>query len=368
MKTKRVADWYAGGQVQKVVTYAVYCLLAAILALTLELICKSLILGDLGRVLAEYVPPDRINRAKAEIAAIGGFGPQLFVFVMVSFILAWAVMKLSTRLNLVGTVVLDKALRFTDAMENLGLIHDWEQLQFIQNHKIPVYIATKPLLAGEAEQVKARLYPFIRTFLVSTDFMDASKGRKQLCLKAADLDAALVRLNVPTASTADAPEAEAPGLYELRQQVARLETDKKVFQKELLDARNKITELEAARKSQADDLQAALMRAQKEENGSRRIFLYSVALGPIFQKIAAAKPDRRYVTKKALGELFLLALKRDASLENLFLSLEQKVPSKLPDYICDLIWAALKELNLASDGGAAPSGNLSFLRKIVFTE
>ncbi|MDL2259264.1 hypothetical protein LJB99_00075 [Deltaproteobacteria bacterium OttesenSCG-928-K17] len=278
----------------------------------------------------------------------------------------WFIMKLSTRLNLVGAVTLDKALRFTDAMERLGLVHEWEQLQFVRHYKIPLYIATQPLLSDEVENIKASLYPFVRTLLASTDFMAAEKGRKRLCLKAEDLEAALAQIGQgPVQSTA--PQEETPAsLRDLQAQVANLEMEKKVLQSQFVESNAKIKELEALSRDLKSELHVHARKDGKDDKAQKRLFLYTLGLAPVFQSIIIHKPDRRDVTRGAFGSLFKASLNDDAVLKSLLLGIGEDPPDKLPDYICDLAWDFLKGLELTNSSGPAPTGNVARLKRLVF--
>lgn len=122
----RLAKWHNNGRVQQVFTYLVFLMVASIAAILLEIICTGLVLSRVDGVLSDYVPLNQISPVKAKLAATSvGFGLQLFWIIFFIVVSGWGLLKLSTRLNLVGRVTLNKAIRFSDAMERLGLIHEW---------------------------------------------------------------------------------------------------------------------------------------------------------------------------------------------------------------------------------------------------
>jgi len=187
----RLSDWFIKGRIQKAVTFLVFIAAAIVLANLLEYICQGYVLGPADPILAQYIPPEDVPKVKLELkAASNGFWPNLFLSLVFVGGVLWALMKVTTRFNLVGQNVLDKALRFTDALEGLGLKHDWEQFHFVRHYDLPVYIAAKPLLTPEISTVKASLYPYIPTLLASPSSLDEYKGSKRLCLRAVDLDEA----------------------------------------------------------------------------------------------------------------------------------------------------------------------------------
>jgi hypothetical protein len=364
---KILSKWYESGRLQQLFTYLVFLVAAFLFALMVEFICTDMVLGEADRVLAEYVPNDQIAQVKIKLtAAGGGFGPQLFLIALFMAITIWALMKVSTRLNLVGPVTLDKALRFDEAMQRLGLVHEWEQLQFVRHYKISLYIATQPLLTDEAEAVKAGVYPFVRTLLASTDYMAAEKGRKRLCLRTEDLEAALAQIGQGAASSAPTSEETPASLRDLQAQVANLEMEKKVLQSQFVESNSKIQELEALNSQLKSELQIHARKEGKDDKAQKRLFLYSLGLAPIFQAIVANKPDRRDVTRGAFSALFKASLNDDAVLKSLLLGIGECAPDELPDYICHLAWDFLKSLELTNISGPAPTGSQARLKKLIF--
>ncbi len=280
-------------------------------------------------------------------------------------VVGWFVVKLSTRFNLVGAVSLAKALRFADAMERLGLIHEWEQLQFVRHYKIPLYIAVKPLLNAEAVDIKARLYPFVQTLLASTDLMAAEKGRKTLCVKAEDLEAALVQISRTVVQPPDNQGENVSTLRELQAQVATLEMEKKVLQNQYVESGERIKELESLNRKTKSALDNHARQDGKDVKAQQRVFLYAVALAPLFRGILAHKPDRRDVTRSAFSTLYKSSINEEAMLKSLLLGIGEDSPDKLPDFISDLTWEFLKSLDLTNSSGPAPSGNVGRLKKML---
>jgi hypothetical protein len=367
MVKNRLSGWYTKGHIQKIITFLIFFTAAVILASLLEYICQGYVLGPADPILAQYMPPEDVLKVKLLLkAASDGFWPHLFMSLVFTGGLLWALVKITTRFNLVGQIVLDKALRFTDAMENLGLKHDWEQFHFVRHYDLPVYIAAKPLLAAESSAVKASFYPYIQTLLASPSSLDEYKGSKRLCLKAADLDEALNKLQATTCLPEPETQAAAPPLRDIQTRVADLEMRNKVLQNQLVESGAKIKELESVNESCKSELQGYALREGKDDKAQKRLMLYSLALAPIFHKLVAKKPDRRDLTKPALAALFKISVEGRPTLKSLLVGLGEAEPTDLPDNFCDLLWENLKTLDLTSLGGPPPTGNLARLKKIVF--
>jgi len=367
MVKNRLSDWYIKGRIQKAVTFLIFVTATIILANLLEYICQGYVLGPADPILAQYMAPEDVHKVKLLLkAASDGFWPNLFMSLVFVGGLLWALVKITTRFNLVGQVVLDKALRFTDALEDLGLKHDWEQFHFVRHYGLPVYIAARPLLNPEASAIKASLYPYIQTLLASPSSLDEYKGSKRLCLKAADLDEALNQLRSAPSEPEPETQATAPPLRDLQARVADLEMRNKILQNQLVEAGTKIKELESVNEARKNELQGYVLREGKDDKVQKRLMLYSLALAPIFHKLAAQKFDRRDLTKPAVAALFKISVDNSPALKSLLTGLGETEPTDLPDNFCDLLWENLKTLDLTSPGGSPPTGNLARLKKIVF--
>lgn len=367
MIKNRLSDWYIKGHIQKAVTSFVFLAVSIILAKLLEYSCQGYVLWRAGPILAKYVPLNEVMEIKRLLmAASDGFLPVLVFGLFFACGSLWALLKFSTRLDLVGRIVLDKALRFTDALEGLGLRHDWEQFHFVRHYDIPVYIANKPLLTAEAYSVKASFYPYIKGLLVSPSSLDAYKGSKRICLKAADLAEALNKLRLENSPAEPETEAATPTLSNLQARLADLEIRNKILQNQLVETGTRIKELEVTNETLKNELHGHTLRDGKNEKAQKRLMLYSLGLAPIFHKLTATKYDRRDLTKPALMNLFKTSVDSTPALKSLLVGLGEKNPTDLPENIGDLLWENLKILDLTSPGGSPPTGYMARLKKIIF--
>jgi hypothetical protein len=110
MVKNHLSDWYVKGRIQKTVTLLIFVAAAIILAYLLEYICQGYVLGPAAPILAQYVPPEDILKVKRLLKeASDGLWPALFMGLIFVVGALWGLLKVSTRLNLVGRIVLDKA-------------------------------------------------------------------------------------------------------------------------------------------------------------------------------------------------------------------------------------------------------------------
>ena len=285
---KHLLDWYVKGHVQRFATWLIITMVFLVTAALLEFICRGFLINDIDVALQGNVPSDQLVQINRHLASLSmGFGLLLFWCIVFMALVGWFIMKLTTRLNLVGSVTLDRALRFTDAMERLGLVHEWEQLHFVRHYKIPLYIAASPILAAEAQAVKASLYPFVKTRLASTDFIAAEKGRKRLCLKAEDLEAALAQISQGPISSTDPAEEMPAGLREIQARVARLEMEKKILQSQFVEATSRVKELETHNNELKGSIKVQARQEGKDDKAQKRLLLYTLGLAPVFQAITS---------------------------------------------------------------------------------
>ena len=153
--------WYAKGYVQKSLTLLVFIVLTVVLAYTIERLCYGHILAGVDVAVANYVPSNEIPVVKRTIyAQTKDFGVSLIVPIFAGILFLFLLVRVSTWLNITKSVTLDKAVRFGDAMERLGLLKEADQVNFIRSHKLPLYIANAPLASAEEEKVGAKPYVF----------------------------------------------------------------------------------------------------------------------------------------------------------------------------------------------------------------
>jgi predicted nucleic acid-binding Zn-ribbon protein len=428
MVKKILSDWYVKGKIQLFVTFLIFFVTVLVLSYFWQYVCHDYVLKMADTILpAHNVMLKDVLEIKRLIKATSVWPFLSFSCLLVLGVLLFLRRFFSTRVNFVGSVTLDKALRFTDALEGLGLKQDWEQFYFVQHYDIPVYIAAKPLLSAEAFSVKATVYPYTNTRLASTSYLNEHKGSKHLCLKATDLDEVLNQLTAGNSSTE--PETATPTLSDLQAERVELKVYIQNLEKQLDEAKqnygrleDEIRELKSENKSlqslekqldeakqnngrlvdeigklksanqslqslgqQLDEAkqnngrlvdkigklksanQSRAMAEGKENKNVKRVMLCSLALAPIFYKLKeGTKHNRADLTAVALEHLFKTSLEKTKSLQRLLEGLDDKESTQLPVYIRDYFWENLKTLDLTSLGGPQPAGALQRLKKIIF--
>ena len=119
----------------------------------------------------------------------GTAGVALVFVILICAALSWFMMRWAANLNLAWPVTLAKAVEFRHAMNKLGIKASSKQISAVRDYKLPVFIALKPLLPGEHEAVRAKLYPFAHDFSFSTDTVfERHAGRQTLCLDVDDYE------------------------------------------------------------------------------------------------------------------------------------------------------------------------------------
>ena len=124
-----------------------------------------------------------LDKARLHAADITVF--DIIVVAALFTAISLAVLRFSTRANLVWSVTLPKALEFSSALRKLGVLDLKEQMDFARKHKLSVFIADTPILGDEQENVRAGVYPFVRNnLLVSEGSFSTNIGKRTLCLDA----------------------------------------------------------------------------------------------------------------------------------------------------------------------------------------
>ena len=371
--TQRLSLWYQKGYVQKALTMAAYLALVLIFSLILERLALRQLFDWLDNVLPKYLLDQQgllvVKRDILEQSS--GFGITLIALALANVIALFLILKASTYFNIVAPVTLDKAVRYIDAMERLGLLQEREQRQFIGSFRIPLYVAEAPLTMAEEEGIRARLYVFAHNPLSSKRFLDEHKGQRRLCFKLDDLNAALdkvkatlgVRLSPEDEDSVDALKKR---LAEAEKNRVALENEKKALNNRTLDLVSQNKQLSKENEDLKDLKQGQVMRSAKKDRAEQELFLYSITLSPIYQRLVEGKHDPRDLTRSALNDLFATLIKKQPTTQETFFLITQTRPTRLPENICDAIWNTLKAFDLVNTGGAAPAGNQGRLMEIVF--
>lgn len=150
----------------------------------------------------------------------GRDGTIIFAIILIGLfcvVLGWLFMRWAAKRNWSLPVTLDKAVEFRTAMRKLGITSPEEEIAFVRRHKIPVFIALRPLAADEQEKTRAQLYAFAHHPSFSEpEIFERHIGKQTLCLDADDYERLLQEYGPKTRS------AYSVRIAELEQNVADL--------------------------------------------------------------------------------------------------------------------------------------------------
>ena len=207
------------GILQKCATVLVYLFSIGLGAFILDWIDKRLFIR-----LAEEARQKEILSEKAT----GGFialiearnSTAIFAIILVGLgcgLIGWLFMRWAAKRNWSWPVTLPKTVEFRSAMERLGIVDPDERIYFVRKHKLPVFIAPKPLVGIEQTEVRVQLYPYAsHSSLGDKEVFELHTGKQTLCLDAADYERLLKEHGPKTRS------AYAARIAELEQNIADL--------------------------------------------------------------------------------------------------------------------------------------------------
>lgn len=357
------SSWFTKGYIQKFVTLFVFGVLSVILAYIIERLCYSHVLKGVDAALASYVPANEISDVKRSIYnSTNHFGVEIIAPIFVYLFIMFLVVSASTRFNIIRSVTLEKAIRFGNAMEQLGLMRESEQINFIRSYKLPLYIAKQPLLTEEEKGVEAKPYVFAYNLFSSKGFLDAQSGRRQLCVDANELQAATDALYA-SLKLEDEPD-DAETMKALQKKVVELEQERRAANRQLVENSSEINELKAENKKLANSGKGEEMREGKKKKSEQELALYAMIFAPAYRKLAEGKHESKDFTRAAFEKFFANELQASGRLHEQLKNVSGKeVLNKLPSNVFDAIWNNLKDFGLVNVGGAAPSGSLERLEQ-----
>ena len=361
-----LSSWYTKGYTQKIITLIVFVVLSIILAYVIERLCYSHVLDGVDAAVAQYVPSDKIPDVKRHIYNnTSSFGIKILWYIFVCIIAMLVLVKASTRLNFVRPVILDKAVRFSNAMERLGLLRESEQSFFLRSNKLPLYIAEQPLTLSEEENVMARPYVFAHNLLSSQEFIHSQSGQRRLCVKADELQAAIDALY--TSLKLDTAPNDAETVKSLQKRIMELETERRATNGQLVDNEHKIKELEAKNKELANVGKGEELREGKKKKNEQELALYAMIFAPVYRKISEGNHDSKDFTRAAFEKFFANELQVSGKLHAQLKHVTKRENfNRLPSNVFDAIWNNLKDFDLVNAGGAAPSGSLERLERLFY--
>lgn len=177
------------GLLQKIFVFIVYTVSITVLALGLEWFDKYTFIKILSSAeLQGKIPEDvlrlfmRLIDARNDTDFI-----HLIIFGLFCGVLVFWLMRHAAGLQWSKAVKLEHAIEFRQAMEKIGISDPDDRIDFVRKHGVPVYIALKPFLCMERDNVKARFYAFANNASVgSREIFNTYIGNQRLCLDSGD--------------------------------------------------------------------------------------------------------------------------------------------------------------------------------------
>ena len=194
-------------------------------------------------------------------------GTTIFAIILVGLacvVAGWLFMRWSATRNWSWPVTLPKVVEFRWAMEQLGIVDPGERIAFIRKHKLPVFIASSPLIGKEQETVSAKLYAFAHHYsLGDEEVFERHTGKQTLCLDVNDYERLLKEHGQRTES------AYSARIVELEQSIANLQAANSLQSSNIAKLTEENKRLLAENSEQRQKLKTAPgreVKAEKREN------------------------------------------------------------------------------------------------------
>ena len=209
-------------------------------------------------------------------------------------------MRWAAKRNWSWPVTLPRAVEFRSAMDQLGIVDPDERVYFVRKFKLPVFIAPKPLVGLEHENVRVQLYPYAsHSSLGDKEVFELHTGKQTLCLDAADYERLLKEHGPKTRS------AYAAKIAELEQNLTDLKAVNSLQSADIAALTEENKKLSEENDVYRNKQRTAQGRGEVADNREiRRIPFWRVA-GPLINRLEAeAGPDTQY-TRPQIQAAFL---------------------------------------------------------------
>ena len=177
------------GILQKCATAFVYFVSIGVGAFILDWLDKQLFirLAEEARQ-RDILSPDALRGFTALIEARES--TTIFVIILIGVgcgFVGWLFMRWAAKRNWSWPITLPRVVSFRTAMRRLGIIDPKDEIAFVKKYKLPVFIASIPLIEDEYENISVKLYAFAHHSEFSAeDVFEQNIGRQTLCLNFED--------------------------------------------------------------------------------------------------------------------------------------------------------------------------------------
>jgi len=304
----------------------------------LDLFEKRRFLAEINKLqLGEKIDKNTFSLIETTINSMFRGDVLLVVIIGVACLaLLYLLLKWSGQINWATPVTLYKAVEFSSALRDLGIINPREQLEFITKKKIPVYIAFEPLLGSQKGNVKAKLYVFgNKEYFVAGSFLASNIGRRTLCLALEDYETIV---------------QEGQRATDLGEFILLTNKDKEIDQlrDELKRQKDELEKHIAEKDDLKQKLGAAIAREGKGFKSIRDSLPLWQVVVPMLERLKKDGKPSQY-TKNLIQNAFLAALENSKVSKTTLSKLFDNKDNKLPDWLLEIIKDDLGDL--ASKGG-----------------
>jgi hypothetical protein len=275
----------------------------------------------------------------------------IITIAVVVSLLTYIVMELSVKLNIVFGVTIPMVIEFSHALKKLQLFEFEKQIEFVSNHKIPLFVAKISIYPYYKDNVRVKMFINLK----NKEKLKLYNGDQRLCLNIEDFERIIEedKKRFSLAESVALMEKEEE-LRSFKEVIASLTNDKNRLEIDLTQLRKETTKLRNTVQMQPAQANSRVDRLRMER-------LQWIVLIPTMEKLIREAPSGKKYTMPELEAAFAEAWAQRADLQEqmrkLLMKETESTPSKdvttiMPsEAMMKAVKADFKEAGLFSAGG-----------------
>lgn len=305
LPSSRKLNIFQRGILQKCFTFFVYtiCLISA--SLFLDCLDKRWFLKSVNIAVDKGEIPEKTAQA---FAILIQSRDELFFLFLIFFgaacgLAGFLLVRLAAKFQWSWPITLPKAVEFRQAMEKIGITDPDDRIDFARKHGLPAYIASKPFLEMEHDNVKARFYAFADSLSIGNrEIFNTYTGNQRLCLDGDDFSVIQEKFGQK------AQGALAARVATLEDGITSLKSEVSLKQAEIDYLKNENLKLAEENESCKNKIRTFAGRERKiDKRSTNKIPFRRVAYPLVNRLIAHAMPEEKY-TRKQIQDEFMREL------------------------------------------------------------
>lgn len=182
---------FQAGLAQKIAIFCVYFISLTIIVLILDFFDKKIFLNIVNEIYKQgSISEQTFNSFTGLIESRDGFLFFNLIFIgTICECICFLIIKQIAKLQWSKSITLPKVIEFNYAMQNIGIDTTEDRIDFAYKKRIPIFIASKPFIKEEQDNISVRLYAFsYHPIFSNKNIFNIYIGQQRLCIDAADYE------------------------------------------------------------------------------------------------------------------------------------------------------------------------------------